>query len=183
MTIPDYVEPAFTSNTTLAPGLYLTMPQGHAQLVGTPRRSSSDGPAVHRHLTVQNMGSVVTIAGVDIDDPDVLATFADHLLMLSLRQARELAHPYRPGTPDARRRDEAARVGELWDRNGKPIKSRASVRVYSPAGEYLGLTWVDRVDRTAGVAFVETTMTTMDDTIETLSAPVVFPEDVEVVDE
>lgn len=180
-TTPDYIELACTGDTTLKPGLYLTMPQGHAVLAGTTK-SSVDGPTVHRRLAILDMGGVVQIAGIDVTSPDDLSRLADHLRMLSLRLAREQAHPYRPGTVEGRRRDLAAQAGEMWDRSNRPIVAGRMAYLFHPKdGHYLGYTRIESVDRTAGVVRVHPTVT-IDDTVSNLSSTVVFPEDVDLVE-
>lgn len=57
------------------PGFYPTMPQGHALLVGTN----------DRELGVLDLHGVVSIASVEVSDPDVLARLADHLHTLAAR--------------------------------------------------------------------------------------------------
>lgn len=181
--VPAYVEHAFMPDSDLPPGLYLTMPQGHALLSG-PVQATVAGPVAHRRLAILDMGATVQIGGIDVTDPEVVGRLADHLKTLSYRMARERVHPYRPGTPESRRRDEAARAGEMWDRNGRPITPGRAVAVYDAGtGQLLGQTRVALVDTAAGVAFVHITINVGGDTVGQLASPVVFPEDVEVVED
>ena len=180
-TTPDYVELAFTDDTTIEPGLYLTMPQGHAML-STTSTSGIDGPTVHRRLTILDMGGVIQIAGLNVTSPTDLANLADHLKMLSLRLAREQAHPYRPSSPEGRRRDLAAQAGEMWDRSNRPITAGKMAYLFDPKdGHYLGRSRIESVDRTAGVVYVHPQVI-LGDTVTKLRSSAVFPEDVDLVE-
>lgn len=68
---------AFTQDENrLNPGIYLNDPRsGHAYLVGTNNRS----------LTVLDLGGVISVAGLDIRDPDHLDRLADRLHLLADR--------------------------------------------------------------------------------------------------
>lgn len=71
-----FEDTAFTSPSHLNPGLYLSDPQGHALLVGTNQRS----------LTVLDFGnSLVEVAGVVVQSPEVLERTANRLLWLAGR--------------------------------------------------------------------------------------------------
>jgi hypothetical protein len=65
---------AHLGESNLDPGLYPSDPQGHTQLVG---QTTSWGEV--RSLAVLDMGGVVTIAGVEVRDPDVLDRLAERL--------------------------------------------------------------------------------------------------------
>lgn len=88
------MDTTFTSPSNLSPGLYPSMTQGHAQLVG---ETGSTGEV--QCLVVLNMGGLVDIGGVHVDDPEVLRRLGDHLHMLAGRLRHQLEHPYNPGRP------------------------------------------------------------------------------------
>ena len=59
-------------DTTPAPGFYPS--KGHCQI--------TDGA---KSVVVLDMGGVVSIAGVNVTDPDALRTFGEHVVMLAGR--------------------------------------------------------------------------------------------------
>jgi hypothetical protein len=80
--------------TGLAPGLYPTDPQGHTLVVGP---TISHGEV--RSFGVLNMGGLVTLAGVEVHDPDVLDRLADRLRANAASLRHQQAHPNHPGVP------------------------------------------------------------------------------------
>jgi hypothetical protein len=65
---------AHTYPAKVDPGVYLTMPAGHALL--------SDG---HRSLVVSDLGGVVSVAGLRVKDPAHLDDLGVHLQLLAGR--------------------------------------------------------------------------------------------------
>ncbi|RKR92649.1 hypothetical protein BDK92_7091 [Micromonospora pisi] len=59
----------------LAPGVYLSDPQGHAQLVGTNDRA----------VIVVDLGGVIQVGGINVEDADHLERFAARLTELAAR--------------------------------------------------------------------------------------------------
>jgi len=80
--------------TSLAPGLYPTDPQGHTLIVG---QVTNWGEV--RSITIANMGGVITIGGVEVDNPDVLDQLAERLHANAASLRHQQAHPYHPGVP------------------------------------------------------------------------------------
>lgn len=78
--------------TELAPGLYPSDPQGHTLVVG---QTTSHGDV--RSFGVVDLGGVITVAGVEITDPDLLDQLADRLHANAASLRHQQAHPYRPG--------------------------------------------------------------------------------------
>ncbi len=74
--------------TDLKPGLYPSDPQGHTLVVG---QTTTWGDV--RSFTVLHLGGVVSIAGVEVRDPDILDRLADRLRdnAASLRRNQERA--------------------------------------------------------------------------------------------
>src|SRR5215471_747778 len=74
----------FTSaaNPNLAPGIYVSHPQGHALIVDATREAA-----------VLDMGGVVSVAGVHITDWDQLARLGAHLTALADRKRASRGAP------------------------------------------------------------------------------------------
>lgn len=65
---------AHTYPAKVDPGVYLTMPAGHALL--------SDGA---RSLVVSDLGGEISVAGLKVTDPDHLDELGEHLRLLANR--------------------------------------------------------------------------------------------------
>lgn len=78
--------------TSREPGVYLYDPQGHALLVG------SDPTGEVRTLVVLDLDGVVSVAGVEVRDPDHLDRMAERLHTNADRLRRRRTGPVPAGT-------------------------------------------------------------------------------------
>jgi hypothetical protein len=81
--VAEFFDSAFTQENTsnLAPGVYVTVPQGHALVVDE-----------NRNAVICDLGGEVTIAGVRVTDWDALRRLGEHLTWLAGRKK----YPPRP---------------------------------------------------------------------------------------
>lgn len=75
-------------STRFSPGFRRELLRGHASL--------SDG---RRELIIMDMVGVVTIGGLDVNDPQILDDMADHLHLLATRLRTRQAQPHHIHAP------------------------------------------------------------------------------------